>query len=254
MVITSFNINALPTKHNFHTHEEYECHYIIDGEGYLAISPLNERAGLKRGDFILISPGQEHYLESRDSGKGLIQMMWTFRWEKEDYELQKDVSFHMGNGKIIHVKEQMVSYFEKMRYLNEASSRLLKIRARLQLELFLYSIMEENPLDISRELEESVQCCLKEMYDCIRTEFSVKSFTEKQGIAPSQFIRNFKKVFNVTPYRYYLEIKVDALISYLNEHKVTLDIAAEKFGFSDRFHLSKVFKSVKRMSPSLYLK
>ena len=252
MHITSFGINALPTMHRVHFHDEFECHYIINGEGFLFYK--NKKSPLKPGNFVMIYPGTGHYLESRESKNSLTQIMWTFEWTGNDNDLKKDLPRYIDSGMVFSIRSQMISYFERMRHLSESPRTLDRKQAQLLLELFLYSIMVDGNLLATQDLDPQVHACIKEMYLRIRSEFSVKDFTEKQGVATSQFIRKFKSIFDKTPYNYYLEIKINALISYLKSYNETLDVAAEKFGFSDRFHLSKVFKKVKKVSPSRYIK
>lgn len=65
----------------------------------------------------------------------------------------------------------------------------------------------------------------------------------------SHFSVMFKKLFDIAPIQYINRKRVDGVQLMLQSTSRTLDELADEYGFSDAFHLSKVFKQYTGQSP-----
>jgi len=68
------------------------------------------------------------------------------------------------------------------------------------------------------------------------------------------FLKHFKRAFSMTPYQYFLEVKMVQAKKLLNEKKLALGEIAMYLGFSDQSHFSNAFKKYFDISPREFQK
>lgn len=68
------------------------------------------------------------------------------------------------------------------------------------------------------------------------------------------FIRKFKSSCRHSPQQFVTLRRCERIAQRLEENRLTLDELAERFGFCDRYHLSRVFKQYRGFSPAAYRK
>lgn len=73
------------------------------------------------------------------------------------------------------------------------------------------------------------------------------------NISASHIDRIFKKVFNVSPYQYYLHCKVDMAKEKL-KNNMSIELVSEKLGFSNRSHFERTFLKITGQTPAAYRK
>jgi transcriptional regulator GlxA family with amidase domain len=75
---------------------------------------------------------------------------------------------------------------------------------------------------------------------------------EKFHITPEHVNALFKKELGMTPTKYQQRMRIYSACSFLREKGLSIKEAAEKTGFCDEFHFSKVFKKIMGASPSKF--
>ena len=73
-------------------------------------------------------------------------------------------------------------------------------------------------------------------------------------MSKNAFTRFFREQTQCSPQEYIRKIRIDKACNFLDRGNLTIDEIAEKCGFTDRFHLSKVFKKAKGLPPAEYRK
>jgi AraC-like DNA-binding protein len=71
------------------------------------------------------------------------------------------------------------------------------------------------------------------------------------GLQVNAFIRRFRSDIGTTPRHWHLRQRIEAACLALEEG-ATIDDAAEKFGFCDRHHFTRVFTRVRGIAPAAY--
>lgn len=66
------------------------------------------------------------------------------------------------------------------------------------------------------------------------------------------FIREFNRILGMTPSRYGLERRIAIAAQWLTTSARSIEDIAEKTGFTDRFHFSRVFKTHIKSTPAAY--
>jgi AraC-like DNA-binding protein len=245
-----------PVNHILHCHDSFECHLVISGNGQLILGQT--KTELTSGSFVTIFPGHGHKLESLSAHERLAQLYFNFFPGEEDGSFEADLRRGLSNGKVYNVGNSRLAYFERLRTL--ALSPLMPDRhlADSYLRLFYYSLIRGGSPGQREErlsqLPPLIAALMREMYLRLAGSFSLKRFAERHETAPAVLTRTFRAIYGQAPYRYFQGLKVDAVCHYLENNAVTLDKAADVFGFSDQFHLSKMFTRVKGVSPRNYFK
>jgi len=81
---------------------------------------------------------------------------------------------------------------------------------------------------------------------------SVETIAKHASLSSFHFFRNFRQAFNVSPYQYMLQMRLEYAMQELSKHKKnTLTDIALHCGFPDLFTFSKAFKRKYGASPKL---
>ena len=72
------------------------------------------------------------------------------------------------------------------------------------------------------------------------------------GTTPENLCRLFRRFYNDTPYQLLLKLRVNLAVELLLRTDLLVKQVAERAGFDDPFHFSRVFKRIQRISPSAF--
>ena len=90
---------------------------------------------------------------------------------------------------------------------------------------------------------------INDHYSC---EIPVKELASLVGLSTSQFQRRFRKLFQTSPASYISHVRVQAACRLLTSTTDTISQIANRCGFYDHSHFSRVFKSQTGLSPTVY--
>ncbi|KXX71191.1 AraC family transcriptional regulator [Flammeovirga sp. SJP92] len=77
---------------------------------------------------------------------------------------------------------------------------------------------------------------------------------ENINMATNSFTRFFKQNIHLSPQEYIKNVRIGKACHLMENAELSFDFIAQKVGFSDRYHFSKVFKTVKGIPPAQYKK
>jgi transcriptional regulator GlxA family with amidase domain len=80
----------------------------------------------------------------------------------------------------------------------------------------------------------------------------VEELARLANLSPSQFERRFKKVFQITPTKHILNVRIRAACNLLSSTNDTIAAIALESGFYDHSHFAHNFMRVMGVSPSTY--
>lgn len=72
------------------------------------------------------------------------------------------------------------------------------------------------------------------------------------GMHPNAFIRTFKQICHYSPQSYVTRRRCMQASRELEDNLLTIDAIAEKLGFCDRYHFTKVYTRLTQISPAVY--
>lgn len=97
---------------------------------------------------------------------------------------------------------------------------------------------------------------MQQVFDRINDHYSreipVKELASLVGLSTSQFQRRFRKLFQTSPASYISHVRVQAACRLLTSTTDTISQIANRCGFYDHSHFSRVFKSQTGLSPTVY--
>lgn len=103
--------------------------------------------------------------------------------------------------------------------------------------------------------EKSIEAQMRAyLEDCIDKPFSLKELCETFSYSKNHVINRFEEKYGITPYRYYMEKKLEAAKMMLVDTGFPLSEIAERLSFSDQQYFSAWFKSMCGVPPSVYKK
>jgi AraC-like DNA-binding protein len=99
-----------------------------------------------------------------------------------------------------------------------------------------------------------VNRALSIMERSIRVKLDMGDLAGRLGLSEEHFIRLFKASLGMTPFQYFTRLKIEAASSVLVETSSSVGSVAERFGFENPFHFSRVFSKCTGLSPLSYRK
>ena len=98
--------------------------------------------------------------------------------------------------------------------------------------------------------DEAVEHAIRRMRASVAGRINVAALARDCGVSESTFRRSFRRRTGSSPYRYYMALKVNAAKRELAHSALPVKVVAEALGFTDQYHLSRVFKEYTGVSPS----
>jgi AraC-like DNA-binding protein len=102
-----------------------------------------------------------------------------------------------------------------------------------------------------QEIVEKTKCLMESnVYGAI----NVPNIAEQIGVSTSRLNEVFKTYTAMTPYQYYIHIKIHKAENILEQENISIKEVAFKLGFEDQYYFSRLFRSKTGMSPSEWKK
>ncbi|MFW5742272.1 MAG: helix-turn-helix domain-containing protein [Spirochaetota bacterium] len=98
--------------------------------------------------------------------------------------------------------------------------------------------------------DEAVEHAIRRMRASVAGRIDVAELARDCRVSESTFRRSFRSRTGSSPYRYYMALKVNAAKRELAHSALPVKAVAETLGFTDQYHLSRVFKEYTGVSPS----
>lgn len=90
------------------------------------------------------------------------------------------------------------------------------------------------------------------MEESIYDDIDLNSIASQVGVSTSKLNEIFKTYTAMTPYQYYIHIKLHAAKALLEQGDLSIKEVAFRLGFEDQYHFSRLFKSKTGIAPSLW--
>jgi AraC-like DNA-binding protein len=229
---------------------EFQIAYIADGEGTFEAEGITYK--VVPGSVLIMLPGRRH------RAKPILEVGWDEYWVGfqgpfftkmiEEGILGGDVFFEMGlHNHLLSIYDNIYEEVVTQRplYQLKACSAILSLTAE---------ILGRNRCVVQHGYYEAIvekAKCLMEMniYGVINMSY----IAEQIGISSSKLNDIFKIYTSMTPYQYYINIKIHKAQSLLEEN-ISVKETAYRMGFDDQYHFSRLFKSKTGISPSKWRK
>lgn len=183
---------------------------------------------------------------------------------------------HIGNKSLIHFFahfnlgtpfDNVFPGIFKIELTDHLKDRLAYLTERLKIEnhdfkltfnLKLQSFVREAISNIGAELwktiniDDRVLTVHRFIEANIGEKLSNSELASIVNMAPNSFARLFREEMNITLHNFIQNRKIAKACEIFEHTNETIEIISFKLGFSDRYHFSRVFKSITGISPALY--
>ena len=227
---------------------EFQLVYVTGGEGIFISG--GKTYGVKPGSVMLILPGLAH------AYKPLPESGWHEYWVgfkgsyfstllEEGRFSPEHVFFEIGlHDSILSIFNQIFDEVRAQRplYQMKACAGVLSLIAEV--------LSRDRRKDQPNYYEQIVARAKCLMESNIYGDINLSSISEQLGISTSRLNEIFKTYTSMTPYQYYIHIKIHKAESLLEQEELPVKEAAFRMGFEDQYYFSRLFKSKTGVSPS----
>jgi AraC-like DNA-binding protein len=232
--------------------QEFQLIYIIGGEGIFTCD--GNTYNVIPGSIILVLPGLKH------AYKPLIETGWYEYWVgfkggyfsrllEEGRFSPKLTFFETGlHDSILSLFSQIFDEVRTQRplYQMKACAAILSLIAEV--------LTRERRKEQSSFFEQIVAKAKCLMETNIYGEINLAGIADQLGISTSRLNGIFKTYTSMTPYQYYIHIKIHKAEGILEHEDISVKEAAYKMGFEDQYYFSRLFKNKTGLSPSAWKK
>ncbi|MFS4454956.1 helix-turn-helix domain-containing protein [Maribacter sp. 2304DJ31-5] len=235
----------------------------------------NEKIDLKPDHFYLISP-HTPYSTGINHQKPTEESDYFYKCGRINSEQEE--KYNLQNGNLLHFfihftlgadydnvhpgvypvekTEERTNNLHRVLELLVKGSKSFSSKESLDVyNLILSSLGSVMPyLKTSDNINYKIASTIDFMEKNINTKMTDKTLAKNMHLSTGSFSRLFKRDTGVSPSRYLRKIRIEKACNLLLYTDNSIDLIADKCGFSDRYHLTKVFRMEKKTSPAAFRK
>jgi len=227
---------------------EFQLVYITSGEGVFSCDGKTYQ--VKPGCVMLLLPGLKHMY------KPLSETGWKEYWVgfKGVYFLRlleegrfspENIFFQTG------LHNSIVSFFNQIFDEVRSQKPLYQFKtSALILSLLAEILTRERRTEQPNFYEEIISKAKYLMESNVFSAINLPVISDQLGISTSRLNEIFKTYTSMTPYQYYIQIKIHKAESLLEQENISVKEAAYRMGFEDQYYFSRLFKNKTGISPS----
>ena len=227
---------------------EFQMIYITSGEGiYTTAFGAFE---IKPGSVMFVLPGHKH------AYKPMFESGWHEYWVGfkggyfsrllgEGFFAPEHVFFQAGlHDSIVSIYTQIIDEVRNQRPLYQFKTCALILS--LIAEVLTHERRAEQPNYYEKIVAKAKYLMESNVYGAI----NLPAISEQLGISTSRLNEVFKTYTSMTPYQYYIQIKISKAERILEQEDIPVKEASYKMGFDDQYYFSRLFKNKTGVSPS----
>jgi len=231
---------------------DYQLIYVTRGRG-LYISEERETP-VEEGTVIAVFPDVRHAYHP-DAGTGWEEYWVGFRGASVDRLAFS--GFHTPEHPLFHIGLQpsILSLFEDIFGNVEVQAPFYQLRAGALIFYLLAEIhgterLSEQQGDTERLVERAKFLMRENIYGAI----DLDGIGDRLGASRARFYEAFKSYTGMTPYQYFINLKINRAKELLGAEGASVKEAAFRLGFEDPYYFSRLFHKKTGLSPSAWAK
>lgn len=249
------------SENNYHSHDFPEIGIILEGEGLYHLG--DEYIPVNPGDVLIFNPGTKHESIIGSSEKGRVEFFFGFTDVKFCGMKPNHIELKDG-GNVLHTKgktqRRIFRICEEMVKENQTRMPGRYFMLKSFLVQLLLNIVREQTGQVElaegkefdyagkKDTAEKIADYLEEHY---AEKISLDHIAENMYLSPFYISKIFKSEMGESPIHYLIRVRMEKAKAIL-ESGVPLSIGeiAERVGYEDAYHFSKLFKKAYGVSPS----
>ncbi|MFC5469289.1 helix-turn-helix domain-containing protein [Cohnella suwonensis] len=177
------------------------------------------------------------------------------------YRVLPDHSLWMLHGPLSTVSEAKIRYMldELLRTiplldgLSEDAAALQRFKMRAMLERVLFIFLYESRFRNKRtSAADAIDETLSYINEHYMNKLTLPLLAERAGMSEGHYTVLFKKHTGMTMTAYLRKLRIEKASIMLRQTRLSAKEVAQRTGFSDYFHFSRVFKQEEGLSPTAY--
>jgi AraC-like DNA-binding protein len=230
---------------------EFQIVYITKGEGIFTAEDVTYK--IRPGSLLLILPGMKHRY------RPLFETGWHERWVgfrgkyfdnlADEHILSREhVFFDAG------LSDYPISVFNAI--FDEARTQrpLYQFKACTGIMSLIAETAARERRKQPNYYQKIVEKAKYLMESNICGAVNLAVLSERLGISSSRLFKIFKTCTSMTPYQYYIHIKIHKAETLLEQNDIPVKEAAHRMGFEDQYYFSRIFKHKTGFTPSQWRK
>lgn len=218
--------------------------YIIDGRGTLEIN--GQTLTPEKGDVFLLTEGSNHKYYTDKAfpwRKYFVSFTGPLASKLKELYLPYN-TFLFKNSDVEHNFEKIfrIAFDDTKSY--EEVNQCVTIEV-MKIILYLHSRNEGEKEDLADKIKKKIDYCAE-------GDFSLDEIAENLCYSKNHIINTFKDKYGKTPYRYYIDAKIEIAKKYLKHTACSVSDISANLSFSDPQYFSSYFKRVTGLSPREY--
>ena len=218
---------------------------VRDGNGRLAVGESVHR--VRSGDVVIYLPREPHSYQP-DPGASLTATVITF--VPADDPASSAVLERLGSRRHFDSMPESATLCDliggraqsDLEYERQAAEHLLA-------SLICMLVASVDPEPAGNRIP-AIDAAMEQLY--VQVDTRLADVASDLGVTPEAIRKQFQRHFGESPMHYFSAYHSRRIAVALRETDATLRELADRFGFSDEFHLSRVFKRHMGVSPAQY--
>lgn len=148
------------------------------------------------------------------------------------------------------LKEQLIYLTERLKIENQS----FKLTFNLKLQSFIKEVISNIGPELWKtiNIDERILIVHRYIESSIDKKLSNSELASIVNMAPNSFARLFKEEMNITLHNFIQNRKIAKACDLFEHSNETIESISFRLGFSDRYHFSRVFKSITGITPAVY--
>jgi AraC-like DNA-binding protein len=231
---------------------DYQLIYVTRGRGVF-ISEGRESA-VEEGTVIAVFPDVRHAYHP-DPATGWEEYWVGFKGASVDRLLSS--GFHAPSHPLyrIGLEPSILSVFDDIFRTVKAQAPFYQLRAGALVFQLLADVHNlERKSEQHGDAEQLVERAKFLMHESIYGAVSLDEIGDRLGAGKARFYEVFKSYTGMTPYQYFINLKINRAKELLGLDGASVKEAASRLGFDDPYYFSRLFRKKTGLSPSAWAK
>jgi AraC-like DNA-binding protein len=227
---------------------EFQIVYITKGKGIFQTE--GKMYAVQGGNIMLILPGMKHAYKP-DYETGWHEYWAGFNGSHFQQLLDKGVLSKERTFFNIGLNDNLISTFNTIIEEIRAQKPLFQLKACAGIFSILAEVSASERRKEQPGYHQKITGYAKSLMEKnVLGAIDVPSIACQIGISASHLNEVFKKYTGMTPYQYFIQIKINKAESLLEDEDISVQYAAAKLGFEDPYYFSRLFKNKTGIAPS----